>query len=199
MTKNSKSDNFFNEFYKFVKEDLIENQKTIHGLKYINKENRKEPHLKRIRFSVAEWEDFPFQLTCKKWNTRDSIRQILVFEFRIQIQGQNEILSVDNKPNFLDLVLTIGPCDPKSENSKENRRRVRNTFITQNNLVGLRDHTTIDKGRKWTQVFYKDFLKKAEETGTLDEVKEKIKSKWDDFLINNLPCIKEVVRKQLYS
>jgi len=123
-----------------------------------------------IRFYPKDW-DTPVLLQGEGWT---SSGQILLFEF-------------GNFPNRLRLSLIIGP------GLLELRQRL---FAMAQDTRPLKPAYR-GLGKRFNTIYTRDFLKaRSYENASIDELEAEIKAKWEQFLKNDLPTIRDILREQ---
>jgi hypothetical protein len=124
---------------------------------------------KYIRFAPKEWDDLPFQKTCRHWTGSN---RILLFEFV-------------NEPQNLRLHLVIGPGDVKT---KKAISEVMKTL----KLSGK--HQLKETG--WTHIRKQEILKPSDYVDEdLENLQEKIKSIWGKAFNYEIKLIREAISR----
>ena len=138
-----------------------------------NQENNieKDTCTKReIRFAPKEWDDLAFQKTCTGWT---SSQRILLFQFW-------------NTPQYLGLGLVIGPGDEKLK--QEIHDAVKNLAVP-----GIKRNSRL-RATGWSEILAIQILGVPDyEDGDLEEIKNKIKSFFENFLATNIKPIREAI------
>jgi hypothetical protein len=130
-----------------------------------------------IKFGVKDW-DTPKLLTADRWTSSDRILLFVVY----------------NRPDSLDLHLEMGP------GPEPIRRRLFAMAANHDVFVELRpkDDKAIRK-RSWPFIFARHLLKpEAYEKHNQEQLEREVRMRWDEFLHNDIPDIKEAVRSETW-
>lgn len=130
-----------------------------------------------IKFVVKEW-DTPALLTAEGWT--DSGR-ILMFVFH-------------NERDHLDLLLSVG------RGPKGIRKKLLEIAASNEVFVAPRN-TDAEAGRRnyWPKIFTRHFLKQeAYEDLDQEEREQEIRERWEEFVENDLPRIREALRQEAW-
>jgi hypothetical protein len=124
-----------------------------------------------IRFVPTEWDELVFQKTCECWS---SSKRLLMFEFW-------------NDPQSLELRLVIGPGEEK----------FKQPIYQHLKGLGLQGVKRCqNKASGWTQAYGVRLLTSTDyEDGDLEDLQEKIRTFWLDYVDGDLKVIRQAISK----
>jgi hypothetical protein len=130
---------------------------------------------KSIGFVVPDWDEMPFQKTCKKWT---STQRILIFELKVY-------------PPNITLYLTLGPGE------LSNRQAIFGALASHEitGFVGQRP----EKETGWICLLKRVVSENVNPEASIDDISDDIHDFWQQFLASELPVINQAIEQGLSS